>query len=172
MGVSLIIRTLNLAVLIRIKKFRICIISVIRIVAIKRLNVKGDVTYDGLLDDICTALEPTLGVINACLPILQPVVSKISGSTSLAWSRLRSSGGTSRARLRPKGTPIEPSADSQSGRFHRLPADLYPLSNISDCTGPAERAVSDKEANPEFEDHCGIKVKQYVGVQSKSAPRF
>ncbi|KAK0515948.1 hypothetical protein JMJ35_001982 [Cladonia borealis] len=58
----------------------ICIISIVRIDAINRLNY-SDITYSVVLDSICTALEPTLGVINACLPLLQPVVSKCSGST-------------------------------------------------------------------------------------------
>ena len=52
-----------------------------------------------MLDDICTSLEPTLGVMNACLPVLQLVMSEFSGSKMLVWSKLRSSGGTPRKRL-------------------------------------------------------------------------
>ena len=74
----------------------------------------GDVTYDVVLDSIMTALEPTLVIVNACLPILQPVMSKFLSTTVLAWSKLRSGGGTSRERLRSKSTAFESSFDRKS----------------------------------------------------------
>lgn len=155
----------------------ICVISIVRIVAIKELDLSSDVTYDLVLDDVTTALEPTLGVINACLPILQPVVSKFSGSTMLVWSKWRSSGGTSRERLGPKGTPLEPPNDSKPRKFHRLHADLYPLTDVtatqSHCTGPGHQMDSNGDTDSvddELDNHSGIKVKQHVGVKSTAAP--
>ncbi|KAF1992982.1 hypothetical protein P154DRAFT_382808, partial [Amniculicola lignicola CBS 123094] len=57
----------------------ICVISIIRCHTINHLDFL-DVTHGVVLDMICTTLEPTLGIINACLPLLQPVVSKVPGS--------------------------------------------------------------------------------------------
>ncbi|KAF2649439.1 hypothetical protein K491DRAFT_549366, partial [Lophiostoma macrostomum CBS 122681] len=51
----------------------ICGISMVRCYAINNLNF-SDVTYHVVLDTVVTALEPVLGVINACLPLLQPVL--------------------------------------------------------------------------------------------------
>ena len=168
---------LHLYVLITPFNSSICIISVVRVVAISRLSLTSDVTYNEVLDNTCTSLEPTLGVINACLPILQPVISKFSGSTMLIWSKWKSSGGTSRERLGSKGTPFEPSNESKSRRFHRLPADLYPLTDVtapqSHCTGPGDHRGSNEDKGSffdELENYSGIKVKQHVGVQSTSAP--
>ena len=155
----------------------ICIISIVRVISIHRLDYQ-DVTYSLVLDNICTSLEPTLGVINACLPILQPVVSKVCGSTVFAWSKnWKSSGGSSRGRLWLKGSH-EPSGHSNTDRFRQPPGDLYPLTNLtgteSHISGPGRRAASDKDTDSiyELEAHSGIKVKQHVGVYSTVVPGF
>ena len=157
-------------------KPRICIISIVRIDAINRLDY-SDITYSVVLDSICTGLEPTLGVINACLPLLQPVVSKCSGSTLFSWSRLRSSVGTSQRRLKPKETPCKPSDGPQSGKFHRMPADLYLLTDVTATkihfSGPSNPTTSDNDADSFIDDlaeHSGIKVKQRVEIDSAVAP--
>ena len=154
----------------------ICAISIIRVVSIKRLSLSADVTYHLVLDNICSSLEPTLGVMNACLPVLQPVISKFSGSTMLVWSKLRPSAGTSRERLGSKGTPFEPSNDSKSRRFHRIPGDLYPLTDVtatqSHYIGPDHQTGLNEDANylhDELENHSGIEVKHHVGVGSTAA---
>ena len=122
----------------------ICIISIIRVVTLKRLNLSLDLTYDSVLDNICTSLEPTLGVINACLPLLRPVISKLSGSIINLRSKLSSSGGTPRQQLGSKETPFESSDRPKSRKLHRLPGDLYPLTDVtatqSHCTGPDLRS--------------------------------
>lgn len=157
-------------------KYSICILSIVRIDANNRLNY-SDITYSAVLNRTCSALEPTLGVINACLPILQPVVSKCCGSTMFSWSRSRLSVGTSSRRLKAKGTPCEPSGGPQSGRFHRMPADLYPLTDVTTtqihCSGPGNAATSDNDADSfidELAQHSGIKVKQRVEIDSAVAP--
>ncbi|KAI9650356.1 ATP-dependent RNA helicase [Ciborinia camelliae] len=55
--------------------FLICIITLCRIIWLQHWNL-ADVTYSSL--DICiwSALEPNLGVVNACLPVMQPALRK------------------------------------------------------------------------------------------------
>ena len=157
----------------------ICIISVIRIVSIKQLDLDSDLSYDAVLDSVTSALEPTLGVVNACLPILQPVASKLSDGTMLAWSKLRSSGGTSRGGLGSQETPFEPSVKPKSRSFLRIPGDLYPLTDViatqSHCSGPGRRSATDidmEALHDDVEHHSGIEVKQYVGVESTAASKI
>ena len=88
----------------------ICIISIFRIVTIKRLDIYSDVTYASVSDNIFMGLEPTLGVINACLPILQPAVSRFSGKMTLTWFNWKSASGTLGGQLMSKGVPFKPSA--------------------------------------------------------------
>ena len=151
----------------------ICVVSIIRIVAIKRLNLDSDVSYDAVLDSFVSSLEPTLGVINACLPILQPVISKISDGTNLAWSKLTSSDNTPREGSRYQGTPLEPLIKSKSQRFRRLPADLYPLTDItatqSYTSGLARQTASDtnmEALSVKSDHHTSIEVKHFIGVES------
>ena len=56
---------------------RICILSAIRINAIATLDYT-DFSYSVVPDGIYSVLEPCLGVINTSLPVLQPVVNKLS----------------------------------------------------------------------------------------------
>ena len=110
-------------------QYRICVLSVVRVVAISKLDF-ADATYNIVLDNIMSALEPTLGVINACLPLLQPIIPKVSETKIVTWFRslttLRSSGtGLS------KTVSKQPSGESKSHHFERLTPDLYPLSDFS-----------------------------------------
>ena len=123
-------------------------------------------------------LESTLGIINACLPILQPVVSKCSGSTMFSWSKLKLSVGTLRRRPKSKETHSEPSDGPQSGKYHRMPADIYPLTDVTATqihySGPDNTTTSDNDAESfidELAQHSGIKVKQRVEIDSTVAPR-
>jgi hypothetical protein len=124
--------------------FSICVISIVRCIAIANLNLT-DVTYDVVLDNICTALEPTLGCINACLPLLQPVASSIAGSSALSWLKSLTSNMTSRRRLRSNESGgskpwhgHSEKTDSTGGYSHRHPhqgasdmSRLYPLTDVT-----------------------------------------
>lgn len=57
----------------------ICILSAIRVSSIAALDY-NDFTHSVVPDAIYSVLEPCLGVINASLPILQPVASRIAKS--------------------------------------------------------------------------------------------
>ncbi|KAA6409428.1 MAG: integral membrane [Lasallia pustulata] len=65
-------------------------ITVLRIIYVKNLNFDDDITYSVALVSLLSALEPTLGVINACLPVIQPVLHRIYSSLSACGISLRS----------------------------------------------------------------------------------
>ena len=98
----------------------------------------------------------------------------------LAWSKLRSSGGTSRGGLGSQETPFEPAVKPKSRSFRRIPGDLYPLTDVtatqSHCSGPGRASAPDTDTDTEalhddFDHHRGIEVKQYVGVESTAVSK-
>ena len=64
----------------------ICIVSLLRIIWVHRVKAE-DVTYGWAPLYLFTALEPLLGIVLACLPLVQPVTSKIFMSSIVDWSR-------------------------------------------------------------------------------------
>ncbi|KAI0539636.1 hypothetical protein GGR58DRAFT_499870 [Xylaria digitata] len=56
----------------------ICIISLFRIISLQEWNLE-DATFGSPQVSIYSAVEPTLGVINACLPTIKPALYKLSG---------------------------------------------------------------------------------------------
>ncbi|KAJ9283323.1 hypothetical protein DTO021C3_9097 [Paecilomyces variotii] len=53
----------------------VCVIAALRIVSIAQLNT-ADMSYSIVYHAIWSALEPCLSIIAACLPVLQPILSK------------------------------------------------------------------------------------------------
>ena len=79
---------------------------------------------------IWTALEPTLGIANACLPVLQPVISKLAGLPIKVLSRAKgnSKGDVDKQELWTGDSHKIPSRQGGSGlknmlRFHSQPYD-------------------------------------------------
>lgn len=66
--------------------FRICIITLLRVTYIARMNLL-DFSYASVDLAIWSILEPTLGILNASLPVLRPVGSHIFESHALTWAR-------------------------------------------------------------------------------------
>ena len=56
--------------------FRVCIISILRIVAVLDVDT-ADLTYSAVPAHIYSVLEPTLGTISACLALMRPLFEKI-----------------------------------------------------------------------------------------------
>jgi hypothetical protein len=46
----------------------------------------ADNPYDVVNLNIFSTLEPSLGIVNACLPVFQPALAKIHGRGSSAWT--------------------------------------------------------------------------------------
>ncbi|KAI5923169.1 hypothetical protein F4810DRAFT_226154 [Camillea tinctor] len=69
----------------------ICVISLLRVIWLHNWQF-DDMTYTVIPGAIYSILEPTLGVINACLPTMRPVLRKISGNHGFTWSQNRKNG--------------------------------------------------------------------------------
>ena len=123
---------------------RICIISAFRIKSIADLDFT-DFTYSLINDGIWSALEPLLGIVNACLPILQPVIAKVGETSLFSRSRGSSKASNSKGSSDQSSTkPLHPD-ESDTKNFHRL-YNHYPLEdnpvvsnqNQSSCFGTAQ----------------------------------
>lgn len=64
----------------------ICIVTALRIYSIARLDFT-DVSYNMVSANIWSSLEPCLGIVNACLPVLQPALAKTFGFDALEWTQ-------------------------------------------------------------------------------------
>lgn len=89
-----------------------------------------DLSYSVELDGIWTFLEPALGIINACLPVLQPVLSRFLNFSILKWAKNVSTGKTALRQRPSPSSPLEEKAND-SRKFKRLDEHLYPLTNMS-----------------------------------------
>lgn len=88
-----------------------------------------DMTYTVTPGAIYSVLEPTLGVVNACLPVIKPSLTKIF-KRNLFQSKpgTSTSGGSGAFRSRKTDTSANEGNDNH-GNFVRL-ADNIPLSNV------------------------------------------
>jgi hypothetical protein len=113
------------------------VVSLLRVVYIANMDI-ADFSYAATDLAIWSFLEPSLGIVNASLPVLRPVGSRILNSSALEWARssLRSSkstAGTGKERAS-SGWTRSKSGKSQSDSFQRLedPTDrMYPLDTIN-----------------------------------------
>ncbi|KAL6716937.1 hypothetical protein ACLMJK_004849 [Lecanora helva] len=63
-----------------------CAITAVRIITLTLID-GSDLSYSMILTSICSILEPCLGIISACLPVLQPALARILGGSPLEWTR-------------------------------------------------------------------------------------
>ncbi|CRG92078.1 hypothetical protein PISL3812_09133 [Talaromyces islandicus] len=69
----------------------VCVMTILRTVAVVDFNppsAKKDFTYTVFYDALWSSLEPSLGVVNACLPLFPPVMQSVGASPF--FSRLKS----------------------------------------------------------------------------------
>ena len=92
---------------------RICIISIIRMQSLITLKF-SDISYNMINPVFWTVAEPSLAIINACLPIMRHLVKHFLGQHSWFGSNNRSRGVTG------------------SNTFERMPDGEMPLTNLHD----------------------------------------
>ena len=96
----------------------VCIITLLRVVAVVQLNGNmSDITYSVVDDSIYSTIESTLGITNACLMVLRPVVEKLRHHflrDNPSWPP--------KALTNLKNLSKEPESDTRN--FHRLQDNL------------------------------------------------
>ena len=88
---------------------RVCLVSVIRLVWVIMTNYTlhvNDILFNLIRIDYTSILEPCLGITTACLPILCPVIEKVSPKSIASWFR---SGTRDDTRSRPSWVISSPS---------------------------------------------------------------
>lgn len=133
---------------------RICVISAIRVESLARWDF-SDISWGMWKVAVWSTLEPTLGIINCCLPVLGPIAevfyssamwtgcigkkgSTLRGSTSYHKGLYRNGGGN----------------DIETGPFKRLADHSFPLGKNSGTTNDIssskfeEQCSSFKDDNP------------------------
>ncbi|KAI1439380.1 hypothetical protein F5Y02DRAFT_405874 [Annulohypoxylon stygium] len=101
----------------------ICGLSAARIKSVLSLDPL-DFTYSVVTDLIFGALEIELGIVNACLPILRPLVRKVFQSESTffkGWSKKTNSIASK---------TYKSSTSNSNRKFRYLPDDIYPLREV------------------------------------------
>ena len=101
-----------------------CIITAIRIITVNNLkNGNLDYTIAAGFDALWTTLEPDLGIILACVPVMQPVQRKFKGYLYGLASRFK---GRSDRSLRSSSVKI---SDEKPPKRPTTVSRLYPLSS-------------------------------------------
>lgn len=125
------------------KIHRICIISILRLNELARLDL-NDLTYNLAKVAVWTGLEPMLGVINACLPVIQPVVKKILESN--IFSRSSRNRNNSKVWMSGSSKSGKKSNTGNINSFHRLEETSYPLAEgigtLTQISGPQSQSFS------------------------------
>jgi len=123
------------------------VLSAIRIHAIATLDYL-DFSYSVVPDGVYSVLEPCLGVINASLPVLQPIAEKISHSR--IFSLIRGSYLASSYNRRAKQNSCDwegpPSKDLAPGPFRRLDdrRDMDDYIPLTETHKPSSRSIQIK----------------------------
>ena len=166
--------------------YSVCVVSILRVAAIHNL-IEADFSYTSASGGIWSILgecilttaatvqgltkaEPSLGIVASCLPIMQPVLSRLREliSTLFSWTR-----DTSQRSLRASSRPL-PDHD-QTPLTKPSPEDrMYPLSNLGETINEIGTTFqsSDLEASTrssdqrEYGDRRTIEVKRGYDVRS------
>lgn len=101
--------------------------TILRIVSIQRLD-NMDLAYS--FEDVAywSVLEPLLGIVNACSPIIRPAIQKVFDFEFPEWSRFGQS--TKKAKTYGSNTSASYSTAPNDGNFHRLHSQGYQLGDI------------------------------------------
>lgn len=109
----------------------ICAITAARIRSVLDLHPR-DFTYTLIPDIIYGRLEVELGIINACLPLLRPLLHKLFGSGTVFTGRWTQKSDLDAS---PHRDPWNKQTAARVPRtFHRLEEDMHPLAAMTATT--------------------------------------
>ena len=152
----------------------VCIMTILRtkaVVDFSKPAAKKDFTYTIFQDALWSSLEPSLGVVNTCLPLLPPVISKFTDST--VYSSLKSLLHTSRLSSRRSHTSSHTSHTSHT-LVSGEKSPRWPKFNQSKASYESdERRLASLDASQKSErsgsinPHQDIEVTRDIDVQSE-----
>jgi hypothetical protein len=144
---------------------RICIISLLRVIYVHNLNL-ADFWYSSAGLANWSVLEPTLGIVNACLPVLRPVAQKILGSKVFAWKSGSGEGSAQAISRRSFSYGVKRGEkctdDGESRLSSGAERQLYPLDTIS-VGGTEQHTTHFKGRENDFNTH-GHQIHQSHGI--------
>ena len=105
---------------------RICVITILRIKYLSSVDLQN-ITYSVAPAWLFTLLEPMLGILNACLPVIRPAITKLSRNTKMPSSKHS----RSKASTSAKNSSHGQSSGFTPKRFQRLDEHAYPLTETS-----------------------------------------
>lgn len=129
----------------------VCISTIIRIVAVVKFNSPGgkeDFTYRVIDNALWSFVEPSLGIINACLPIIPPVFQETSLSNLLTSIR--------RPMKKLRGSLDIFKASSPRPEIQKFPSsqdDVYPLTSIRSTAGKHQSRCHTNEVHEGYVIH-------------------
>ncbi|KAI2637748.1 hypothetical protein GGS26DRAFT_544993 [Hypomontagnella submonticulosa] len=108
----------------------ICVISLLRVLWLQSWDL-NDLTYTAGPGALYSNLEPTLGVVNACLPTIKPAINRIFGAGAMKWTKKKSNGTDSSNTVAENESNLLSSVKgARHGDFIRL-EDNIPLTSVS-----------------------------------------
>ncbi|MCJ1456493.1 hypothetical protein MMC28_006854 [Mycoblastus sanguinarius] len=126
----------------------ICVITILRIKAFHDLYL-ADLTYSLASGGLWTVLEPTLGIINACLPVIPPVIQRLSNSRAFSWAQRASKSGQTGSGI----LSTHERGNETSARFKRLDDRSYPLTDTYSHFNESCRTESDTDLGDQYVEH-------------------
>ena len=143
----------------------ICLICAVRIKYILEIDA-SDETYSLPLFGIFAALEPLLGIINACLPVLPPALKKFWNNSAFASNPSSKSfpGYFKGSSWRP---PPDRMNHGGSERFQRIDDLEYPLVEVPQRTHRAKASSSSMPGSP-ISNQREIRVTKGWRIDSSS----
>ena len=139
----------------------ICAITILRIRALYDLDL-NDITYSIAPMGLFTLLEPTLGIINACLPVIQPILHKCLQSR--VFSRGQSATKHSHTSLEAQNTQ-EGGGGHKAKKFHRLDDHTYPLAETYGNFN--EVATPENDTDLEERDVGSLNLERSIFVERR-----
>lgn len=104
-------------------------ITILRVVYLHTLDLV-DFTYSSAMLCVWSVLEPTLGIVNACLPLVRPATDKLYREGLLWFKRFTEKLRSEHRLLHVSPQPLSPPNDPHAKNFYRLYNHLYPLENL------------------------------------------
>ncbi|KAI1352246.1 hypothetical protein F5Y01DRAFT_324468 [Xylaria sp. FL0043] len=133
----------------------VCVISLDRVLWVSTWDL-CDLTFGVVNVTVYTMLEPFLGVVNACLPVIKPALIKIFNSGAQRWPSRKPASPETASTPIPQGCTLPPSYAAYFGPLHDefAPASVH--------------ATKQDVHNADTEEHNTITITRGWEVNSRS----